>query len=507
MSAVLLGMICLIIFLPVVTLAGIALRAPMNVWGELLTVHLPPYLKNTILLVVGGGLLCLLWGTSTAWLVANFDFPLRKTLRWLLLLPLACPVYISGFIYSDLLGGFLPGVHSIPAAIFLFGAGLYPYVYVFTRAAFMEQSLDYQWAAQTLGLSRLQILGRVSLPMALPFISFGLLLATIEIINDFGLVNHYAINTISLGIYRVWLGMGNFSGAVILSLFMLFLLGIMMLCEGYLLTKRKRFENQSRHKHFSLQQLGMAQAIAAIIWCTVPVLLGFAIPCLALIYYAITTHDIIPNLVAPLWNTLSLVAMAIFLCIACALVVNYTARNVNRTLRFFAQSINLCYALPGTLLGLACIAFFGIINNQLADYASISGIVILLFAYIVRFTPPANRAIHNNLEKITPSVELAARGFAVTRFEMFRKIHLPLLKAAILSSSVIIFAELLKELPLVLILRPFNFETLATFTYQYATDERLGAASFPALLLIISGLPILYLLNILVGNARKELTI
>ena len=487
------------------------MQTPLPLWGELVSIHLPPYLLNTILLTFGGGFLCLLWGSSCAWLVTNYSFPASRLLSWALLLPLACPVYISGFIYSDLLGGLLPWIHSITAANILFGVGLYPYVYVFSRAAFLNQSLDYQWAAQSMGLGPIQVLMRVSLPMALPSISFGLLLAIIEIINDFGLVNHYAINTLTLGIYRVWLGMGNYSGALVLSVFVLGILAFIMFAEAYIVSKRKRFENQSGHKKIPLRKLEAAYAIAAIIWCLVPFALGFAIPLFFLFYYAAGALDSVPlladSLLSLLGNTFLVIALAIGLCIGFALIINFSGRNLNSRLGFIFQSINFCYALPGTLLGLACIAFWGVVNNAAGDYFSIGGLFILLFAYVVRFTPPANRSIFNNLEKVTPNMELAAKSFALNRFEIFKNIYLPLLKASILSSSVIIFAEILKELPLVLILRPFNFETLATFTYQYASDEQLNIAAFPAILLIIAGLPVLYFLNRLASYSRKELNV
>lgn len=495
---------------PLLSLIIYALSLAVNNWGELLFSYIPTYMKNTLLLSLGGGALCLLWGVSCAWLTTNFIFPARKHISWMLVLPLSCPVYISGFIYSDLLSVNFRNFHSITTASLLFGLALYPYVYIFARTAFREQSMNYLWAAQTLGLKNWQIFKRVSMPLALPIISFGLLLAVIEIINDFGLVNHYAINTMSLGIYRVWLGLGDINGAIILSLFTILIVFSIMMAEGYLLSKRKRYENQSRHSPIQVKQLKPLTAWICFYWCMLPIIAGFLLPVISLIYYAVSSNDSFfaagnyQLLYQSLINTLSLTLFAIALAVTCALLINYSSRLLPRYMQILGQSINICYALPGTLLAFTCIVLFTGVNRLLPEQMALGGLFILVFAYMVRFTPPANRSIHNGLHKITPSMEMAAKIFVIKRWQLFNKIHLPLLKGAIISSCLIIFTELIKELPLALILRPFNFETMATIAYQYAGDERLGVAAIPALIIIISGMPVLYLLNKSFDKVRNE---
>ena len=492
-------------FLPPGALLVFAFSAQSAFWQEFITGSLFYYLANTVLLAFGGGMICLLWGLSTAWLTAHYRFPLRQPLRWLLLLPLACPAYLSGFIYADLLDGYVASARTIYSGMLLFGLGLYPYVYVFSRAAFNEQSVDYKLAARGMGLNPTQVLWRITFPMALPFVSFGCLLAVIEIINDFGLVNHYAINTLSLGIYRTWLGLGNFSAAVQISVCMLFLLAILLVGENYLLSQRKRFENISRRRNLHIHQLSSTMGWLACLWCFLPILLGFIIPVAYLGYGALSqTTPFSNSLWSSLANTLLLVGIVILCCLLAGIMMNYATRPLNAKWRSLGQSINLCYALPGTLMGLAVISLFTRINHLL-DLAILSGgFVALVYAYLVRFTPPANRMLHNSLEKITPSIEKAARGFGVAGLPLFRRIHLPLIQTSMLSAVIIIFAEAVKELPLALMLRPFNFETLATYTYQYVSDEQLRAASTPALLLIGAGIPALYLLNRLISRARSE---
>ena len=242
------------------------------------------------------------------------------------------------------------------------------------------------------------------------------------------------------------------------------------------------------------------------VWCLIPLIIGFIVPTSFLLIKFLKHFEWNDSFLflQPVSNTLLLAALTMGLCTFMALTLNYTARSAPRQLRFFAQSVNLCYALPGTLLGLAIIALLSRISNLTDGYLLSGGLFALLYGYIVRFTPPANRIIHNSLEKITPSIEKAAQGFGLRKMELIRLIHIPLLKGSIFSSLVILFTELLKELPLTLMLRPFNFDTLAISIYQYASDERLDAAAGFALLLIFAGLPALYLLNYLISKTRAE---
>ena len=463
------------------------------------------YLGNTVVLSLGGGAMCLLWGLSAAWLITHYVFPLRRQLRWLLLLPLACPVYLSGFIYADMLDGYPVSVRNMFTGILLFGINLYPYVYIFSRVAFDQQSADYPLAARSLGLNPNRVFWRVHLPMALPFVSFGFFLAVIEIVNDFGLVSYYAINTLSLGIYRTWLGLGSFSTALQLSLWLLLLLAVILLIENRLIGRRKRFENMSRGRKLSVSSLPPLPGMAACCFCLLPIIIGFVIPTGYLVYGASKQlPSFALSLLQPFANTLLLTITVILCCTLVGLTINYATRPLGSAWRAFGQSINICYALPGTLMGLAVIWIFTRINDLAGMSLLGGGLLALVYAYSVRFSSPMNRMLHNSLEKITPSVEKAARGFGISRLALFRKIHFPFIKTSILGATLIIFAETAKELPLALMLRPFNFETLATYTYQYASDERLAAASLPALALIAAGIPALYLLNLLISGKRGE---
>lgn len=497
LSAFGLFFLCLLIFLPLITLIFLGFLSPLGKWNP----TLPIYLLNSFFLVAGGGGICLVWGVSIAWLLVHYSFPLHKTLSWFALLPLACPAYLAGFIYGDLFEGIF-AIRSIGVAMILFGSALFPYVYIFTRAGFIQQSINYQLAGHSLGLNRWQNFYRISVPMALPFISFGCLLAIIEIINDFGLVDYYAINTLSLGIYRTWLGKGDFVSAVQLSLLVLIILAILMVGEASLLKQQKRFENLSRQRSLRIKRLTGWRGFAACCWCLVPIIIGFILPVSVLIVKFIhhSSWVDIRYFFAPLKNTFLLAGLTIFFCISLSLVLNYAVRSAPRQLRSLGQLTNLCYALPGTLLSLAIIALLSKINGYLLS----TGLFALLYGYLVRFTPPANRIIHNSLEKITLSVERAAQGFGLKKMELMRLIHFPLLKGSILSSMIIIFTELLKELPLTLMLRPFNFDTLAISVYQYASDERLNTAAGFALLLILAGLPALYFFNRLITQTRAE---
>ena len=509
-AAILIPLVVLLLF-PLLQLVSFATDVPADRWSLLIQTYIPPYASNTLILVLAGGFICLLWGLSCAWITTNFKFPGRKQLSWLLILPLACPVYITGIVYSDLFAGIFINFHGIPAASIIFGSALYPYVYIFSRFAMREQSVDYIRAAQTMGLSRWQILRRILLPLALPFVSFGLLLAVIEIINDYGLVNYYSVNTIALGIYNVWLGLNDFNGSVLLALFAIGLLLLIFVAETYLLSKRPRYEGQSRHSPLEVVRLPRGKGLLCLAWCLLPLTVGFILPVALLLSNALMGLDalggiIASDLMSALYNTLFVLVSVIVLAVLCSLAINFSARHLGKPWQLLGQSVNICYTLPGTLLAFTCIIFVTRINQELPLALQISGILVLVVACTIRYSPPANRSIHNTLQKMTPSLEMAARIFSESKWRMFSKVHFPLLKSAILLGSLIIFIEVIKELPLVLLLRPFNFETLASFAYQYASDSRLAVASIPALGIILVSTPILYWLNRLTNNLRQEVS-
>jgi len=503
----------------VVTLLSLAQPAG-PIWEHLRETVLNEYLLNTLLLMMLTGVLSLLLGVSTGWLIGACQFRGRATLSWLLMLPLASPAYIVAYVYTDLLEvsgpvqttlrswlslGIndlqFPPIRNLTGAAALLSLVLYPYIYLLCRNSFAGRSGVQFDAARVLGHGPFSAFFRVALPAARPAIVGGLALVLMETLADFGVVSYFSVPTFSTGIFRTWLGLGDPQAALKLaSLMLLFVIVLVGLEEG----NRRGAVDRSDIAGASQIKLAGIRAFFAIAACVLPIVLGFVIPAVTLaIYAADNVNAVTQAKFAQLALNSLLLAMAAGVGVTLiAWVLAYVNRLRPTPLTHGLIRVStLGYALPGILLAVALLKPVGGFDAWLMDTWSglstplLSGsLFLLLYAYVCRFLTVAYQSVDSGFAGISHDIDAAARTLGTTTSEMIRKIHFPLLRPSIFAACLLVFVDVMRELPATLILRPFNFDTLATQVYRLASDERLAEASGAALLIVILGvLPVVLL--------------
>ncbi|MGH1487565.1 MAG: ABC transporter permease [Cellvibrionaceae bacterium] len=534
--AIIASVIALLLSLPLIIVIASVFSGSFDVWTHLFETVLWDYLFNSFMLVVGVGLGVLLLGVPAAWLTSACDFPGRKVLTWALLLPLAMPAYIIAYTYTGLLdfagpiqtlirdiSGWQYGeywffnIRSLPGAIMMLTLVLYPYVYLLGRAAFLDQSPSILEAGRTMGYNHFQSVTRLALPMARPAIITGLTLALMETLADYGTVQYFGVSTFTTGIFRTFYGFGDTAAAAQLAAV---LLGFVIL----LITLEKYSRKQARYhivKGRSVQRIRLTKtkAILAVIVCSIPLLFGFIIPASQLLYWSITEAIIGDSFLLLAWHSFYLAFMAAAIAVFFALLLAYAKRlYARRKLVNTAVSLaGMGYALPGTIIAIGVIIPMAWLDHRLIALAKewfdidlgllLSGtLVALLFAYTVRFLAVSLGSIESGLQKIKPNVDNAARLSGYRPLQVLQKIHIPLLRGSVLTAFLIVFVDVLKELPATLILRPFNFNTLAVRAYELASDERLIDAAPASLLIVVVGLIPVILLSrsITLGSAHNK---
>ncbi len=515
--------VALMICLPLFAVIWLALFPEENIWPHLFSTVLPHYVSNTLVLMCGVAAGTLVVGVSTAWLVTHYEFTGRGLFVWSLLLPFAVPAYVIAFIYTELLefSGPLqtllrtafdwqgaddysfPAIRSIGGAICMMVLVLYPYVYLLARSAFLEQSVSLIEAAAMLGHPRRKSFFSISLPMARPAIAVGVAMALMETLNDFGTVDYFAFSTLTVGIFDVWQNMGNLSGAAQISCLLLFFVLLLLFVERLGRKHQKLIQPaSSRFRPSQRVPLKGWHHGAATLWCAMPVVFGFVIPFLLLCRNAIRYFDVswTPEFREIAINTLLLSASAAALAVCLGIFLAYITRiKNNRWLLACARLASCSYALPGAVLALGILIPFAAIDNQVDSFMRerfnistgliLSGTVwVLLSAYVVRFLAVAFGSVESSLCKITPSMDMAARSLGEKPLSMLWHVHIPLMRSGIVTALLVVFVDCMKELPATLLLRPFNFETLATHVYQLASDELIEQSSLAALLIVLTGL-------------------
>ncbi len=524
-------LVAAVVCLPLLSVLILALNPSENIWPHLLDTVLYNYVSNTLLLMLGVGIGTTLLGVSSAWLITHFEFPARTYLKWLLLLPFAVPAYVIAYVYTDLLeyAGpvqsalrslfgwklaseyYFPAIRTLPGAIIMMVLVLYPYVYLLARSAFVEQSASVLEAARALGASRSARFYKVALPMARPAIMVGIALVLMETLNDYGTVDYFAVSTLSVGLYDVWLSMNNLGGgAQIASLCLLFVVVLI----GVEKISRKNQQNYqhsaSRFRAIKRVKLRGAKAFWAFLLCGLPVLLGFLIPALVLAKYAVIYFDESwnENFRRIAFNSIMLSAVAAICAVSIGVFLSYAKRlHPTSWMQSSISIASLGYAVPGAVLAIGVIIPFAAADNHIDSLARqwfgfstgllLSGTLFaLVFAYTVRFLAVAYGSIDSSMKKISPNMDDAARSLGKSHSNILFRIHLPLMRGGVLTAALVVFVDCMKELPATLVLRPFNFETLATQVYQYASDELIGESALYALLIVLVGLvPVIMLSN------------
>lgn len=520
-------LVALIFSIPVLTIAGFIFEPSGENWQHLKETVLTEYLSNSALLVLGVTLGTLSIGVSTAWLTALCNFPGKKLLVWTLLLPLAMPAYIIAYTYTgmfDFAGPvqtwireitgwgygdyWFPEVRSLGGAMLMLSLVLYPYVYLLARAAFLEQSICVLEVSRTLGCGAWCSFYRVALPLARPAIVAGLSLALMETLADYGTVSYFGLGVFTTGIFRTWFGLGDSVAAAKLAALLLLFVFSLVVVER--LSRRQARYHHTSNKYSQLPEYRLRgwKAIVATIMCSLPVIFGFLLPAAQLSAWAVQTwEDMVDESFLTLTlNTVLLGLSAAVLAVLLALFLAYGKRMlatavVNSSIRVAA----IGYAVPGTVVAVGIIIPFAWLDNTIdgfmrEHFAMSTGLLLsgtlfaVMFAYMVRFLAVSLQTVESGLGKIKPSMDDAARSLGYRPRETLIKVHMPLMKGSLLTALLIVFVDVMKELPATLILRPFNFNTLAVRAFELASDERLADSSTAALAIVAVGLlPVIYL--------------
>jgi iron(III) transport system permease protein len=506
-------------------------------WRHLLDTVLPDYVATTLWLCLGVAVGSGCLGVGAAWLVTRYDFAGRRPLEWALVLPLAMPAYVLAYVYTDLLqfvgpmqtwlratlgwsraDYWFPEVRSTGGAVLMFSLALYPYVYLMARTAFLERAAGMLEVGRSLGLGPWASFWRVSLPMARPAIAGGIALALMETLADYGTVAYFAVQTFTTGIYRAWFSLGDRVGAAQLAMALLAFVAIILALERAS-RGRARFHNTTSRTRSPLSRrlTGWRGGVAACA-CLLPLAGGFGLPAGLLLRMALTEGDAQwgPRFIELARNSFTVAALTALCSVALAVLIGYAARrHKGWTMRAAQRVVGLGYALPGSVIAVGVLIPVARLDNWLADTLRASlgwetglllsgSITALVYACVVRFLSAAVQAVDSGLLKITPSMDDAARSLGLAPAQVLGRVHLPLLRGSLLTAALLVFIDVMKELPATLVMRPFNFDTLATQVYTLASDERLTEASTSALAIVAVGLLPIVLLSRQISASRAQ---
>ncbi|WP_279503445.1 ABC transporter permease [Aeromonas veronii] len=514
--------IALLLGLPVIALLFSAFSAEGDLFRHLADTVLLDYLGNTLGLVVGVVLLSLLFGVPTAWLVAMCQVPGRRALQWALMLPMAMPSYIVAYVYTDLLDYsgplqaglralfgwnspadyWFPAVRSLGGAAWVLALVLFPYVYLLTRASFLEQSVSLIHSSRLLGCTPWQSFRRLSLPLARPAIMVAVSLVAMETLADFATVHFFAINTLTTAVYDTWLGYGSLATAAKLSCLMLLAVVLLIALERRSRSRQQVFQKSMGHEQPLRYPLKGIGRWLACLWCWGLVLAGFGLPFVILLDYGVRYFELswTPEFVRFAGNSLAISALTALLAMGIALLLGFFRRldgGIKSLLPLRIAAMG--YAMPGTVLAIGVLVPLTALDfaiNDLAEWLGRQGpgllltgtITAIVFGYLVRFVAIAIGSVESSMGKISPSLDMAARSLGQGDGGMLRRVHLPLVRRGLFAGAMLVFIESMKELPAALLLRPFNFDTLATHVYQFVSDEMLERGALGAIVIVLVGL-------------------
>jgi iron(III) transport system permease protein len=535
-------LIALLVSVPVITVLVNIFIPPGDIWAHLSSTVLPDYIQNSIWLMFGVGTGVFILGVGTAWLVTMCRFPGQSIFNWALILPMAVPAYLMAYTYTeflsftgpaqmflrDLMGWgpgdyWFPNIRSVQGAILMMSFVFYPYVYLLSRSAFLEQSASLLEASRSLGCTPFQSFYKIALPLARPSIAGGMALALMETLNDFGTVDYFGVQTFTTGIYRTWFGLGEPVAAAQLSAFLLLFILFLILLERWSRSKiNYKQGGSSRFRHLTTFTLSGWKKWGAVAACSVPFLFGFLIPVtiLAEMMFSNFSTAVDSRFFQYGLNTLLVGSIAGILTLIIALVMAYGVRlNPSFTTRTATRIGSMGYAIPGSVIAVGVMIPFGWFDNTLDSWMRetfgistgllLSGTIIaLIFAYIVRFLAVSYTTVESSLSKITPNMDEAAEGLGHKFNQVLRKVHMPMMSGSLFAAIILVFVDVIKELPATLIVRPFNFDTLAVQVYRLASDERLAESSGAALAIVLVGIiPVIILsrsMNRMWNNEDQE---
>ena len=521
--------LCAFLLGPVIALLITAFGDSGGLWAHLAATVLGKYVGNTLILMAGVGVLAIMFGVSSAWVITRYEFAGRSWFEWMLLLPAAIPAYIIAFTYTDffeyagpvqtalrsLFGWqgardyWFPEIRSLAGATLVMASVLYPYIYMVTRIAFRLTSASLFEIALVHNKSQFWMVG---LPLARPAIMAGLALVLMEVVSDFGTVEYFAIETITLGIFNVWLGMNNIVAAAQISLvgfvFILSLLGLELYARS-----RQQFASTARSQTPLVRlRIGLTGKICCYLACITPLLFGFVIPVGVLLKFVLASSLAVQmgGIASTVFNSVVISAVAALLVmLVSAVIVLAATYRAGRHTRAMALVASTGYAFPGTMLAIGMLIFAGLIDQTTAAVTNdnvtgllLGGFGVLVCAYLVRFQAVGYGATLSGVRRLPDDMMGASRVLGNDFGSSLRQVILPLLRSSLVAGALLVFVDVMKELPMTLLLRPFDFETLATFAYQFAKDEMLEEAALPSLMIVIVGLVPVLLMNRMLRQSR-----
>ncbi len=525
-----------IMALPLATIVWLSLDPRESVWPHLMRTVLPGALTDTALLLLGVGALTLLFGTGTAWLTTMYRFPGRGLLDRLLVLPLAMPTYIIAYTYVELLDFsgpvqralravfgwhtvrdyWFPEVRTLSGAILVLSAVLYPYVYLSARASFVQQSICVLEVARTLGRTSAGAFWSVALPLARPALAAGVALALMECMNDLGAVQYLGVSTLTVSIYVTWLQRSSLAGAAQIALVALLFVVALLVAERAARGKSQFHHTTGRYRSIPFSDLEGWRGYAAAACCALPVLLGFVAPFAVLLVQGLA--HLSDAFAAGFWratrNSVGVATVAAVSTVLIGLALAYASRLAPTLfVRSVVRASGLGYAMPGTVLAIGLLIPLAALDNGIdaalrAHLGISSGLLlsgslfVIVLAYTIRFLAVSLGALEAGFERLSPNLDAVARTLGETALSALRRVHMPLLVPALGAAALLVFVDAMKELPATLLLRPFNFETLATHVYSYAALEQFEQAALGALTIVAIGLVPVLLLHQAVAGGR-----
>ncbi|WP_332672521.1 ABC transporter permease [Aromatoleum sp.] len=530
--------IAVLIAMPVISVfSNVFVGGTSGTWEHLADTVLPEFIRNTVILCLGVGLGVSSIGIATAWLTTMLDFPGRRFFQWALVLPLAVPAYVMAYVYTDFLqfvgpvqnwlretfgwraGDYwFPDVRTVGGAAAMFMFVLYPYVYLLARTAFLERAGGMLEAGRSLGLGPWRCFFKVSLPLARPALVAGSALALMETLADFGTVAYFGVQTFTTGIYRAWFSLGDRIAAAQLSAALLAFVVIVLVLE-HASRGRARFNNTSRQQREPVRiRLSPAAGLVAALACFMPLLLGFLLPAGLLLDMAFSEGDAQfgGRFVDLARNSFVLASVTAVLAVALAVILAYAARLARSRLPpALNRVVGLGYAVPGSVIAVGVLIPVTRLDAYIASLwqeafgvnpglVLTGGIAALVYAYLSRFLAVALHTVDSSLGKITSSMDDASRCLGLGTWGTLRRVHVPILRGSLLTAGLLVFVDVMKELPATLVIRPFNFDTLATQAHTLASDERLAEASTAALTIVAVGLLPMFVISSQIVRGRRR---
>lgn len=526
-----LPIITLLIFLaPILIILSSIFSDYSDNWEHIYNYVLIDYVINSIVLVSGVSVLVMVIGSVTAWVVTNYNFFGKKFFEWGLILPLAIPPYILAYTFTGLFDSYgtaneivrdlfnlqqsavlFPNIRNIYGAIIVFAFTLYPYVYLICRTAFLNQSKSMFEVGRTLGLSQTLVFFRLALPLVRPALIAGTMIVAMETLSDFGAVDHFAVSTFTTGIFRTWYGMYDLTTAMQLASMLLIFITFCLIIER---TSRRNASYDSVSSNFKpspVQKLDSLKSFACFLVCFLPIFIGFLLPILEILNWALSFNSgfFDKQFLSISSNTILLSVTSAILCTFIAMMINFSIRYKNSPLlKFINPFLNVGYAVPGLILAVGIVQLFVFVDSKLLSslegYFLTGSIFGLIFAYVIKSYALANSTYEAGYQKINKAIDDSARVLKSRGFNLLYRVHFPILKTSFFTSILLVTSEVVKELPATLILRPFNFETLAVSTYIYASEERMIEAAAPATAIILIGLIPIYFISKMIRASRLE---